>query len=51
MVEQLKALSLTLQNLLMLKNLVKAVLEAFGTVDIVVNNAGITDDTLLNEND
>ena len=29
------------------ENLVKAVLEAFGTVDIVVNNAGITDDTLL----
>ena len=25
----------------------KEVLEAFGTVDIVVNNAGITDDTLL----
>ena len=29
------------------ENLVKEVLEAFGTVDIVVNNAGITDDTLL----
>jgi len=29
------------------ENLVKAVLESFGTVDIVVNNAGITDDTLL----
>ena len=27
--------------------LVKDVVEAFGTVDIVVNNAGITDDTLL----
>ena len=29
------------------ENLVKAVLDSFGTVDIVVNNAGITDDTLL----
>ena len=29
------------------ENLVKEVLETFGTVDIVVNNAGITDDTLL----
>ena len=29
------------------ENLVKEVLEVFGTVDIVVNNAGITDDTLL----
>ena len=27
--------------------LVSEVVEAFGTVDIVVNNAGITDDTLL----
>tara|TARA_B100000683_G_scaffold152454_1_gene147464 strand:- start:833 stop:1579 length:747 start_codon:yes stop_codon:yes gene_type:complete len=29
------------------ENLMKEILEAFGTVDIVVNNAGITDDTLL----
>lgn len=29
------------------ENLVKEVVEAFGTVDVVVNNAGITDDTLL----
>ena len=29
------------------ENLVKEVVESFGTVDIVVNNAGITDDTLL----
>ena len=29
------------------ESLVKDVLEAFGTIDIVVNNAGITDDTLL----
>jgi 3-oxoacyl-[acyl-carrier protein] reductase len=29
------------------ENLVKEVIEAFGTVDVVVNNAGITDDTLL----
>ncbi len=29
------------------ENLVKEVLEAFGTADVVVNNAGITDDTLL----
>ena len=29
------------------EKLVKEVIEAFGTVDIVVNNAGITDDTLL----
>lgn len=29
------------------KNLVKEVVESFGKVDIVVNNAGITDDTLL----
>jgi 3-oxoacyl-[acyl-carrier protein] reductase len=29
------------------ESLVKEVVEAFGTVDIVVNNAGITDDTLL----
>ena len=29
------------------ESLVSAVVEAFGTVDIVVNNAGITDDTLL----
>jgi 3-oxoacyl-[acyl-carrier protein] reductase len=29
------------------ESLISAVVEAFGTVDIVVNNAGITDDTLL----
>ena len=29
------------------ERLVKEVVEAFGTVDIVINNAGITDDTLL----
>lgn len=29
------------------ENLVKEVLEAYGGIDIVVNNAGITDDTLL----
>jgi len=29
------------------ESLVKEVLEAYGTIDIVVNNAGITDDTLL----
>ena len=29
------------------ERLVGAVVEAFGTVDIVINNAGITDDTLL----
>jgi 3-oxoacyl-[acyl-carrier protein] reductase len=29
------------------ENLVKEVLETFGGIDIVVNNAGITDDTLL----
>ncbi|MDG2311520.1 MAG: 3-oxoacyl-[acyl-carrier-protein] reductase [Flavobacteriales bacterium] len=29
------------------ENLVKKVLEAYGGIDIVVNNAGITDDTLL----
>jgi 3-oxoacyl-[acyl-carrier protein] reductase len=29
------------------ENLVATVVDAFGTVDIVINNAGITDDTLL----